>query len=123
LAVKPISDLGGNQIRLVFMSLDIGIRQVRDGNLKSVFFRLKDETSLAGPLALLEQSAANIDAQFEWHIQPKEFALLARLQSRQIVDGKLRLLHESDNPVDSGASGIRRFKRDLRYKSEVDDGE
>ena len=105
------------------MSLDVGIRQVRDGGLISVLFRLKNEASLPGPLACLEQSAANIDPEFEWHVQPKEFAALASLQSRQIVDGKFRLLYESGNSVDTWASGIRRFERNLRYKSEVDDGE
>ena len=89
--VSQFRDLPRNLLGVVAVRGDVGIGHVGQRRLIAVSLRFEDQASLLGAPVVAEQPAADVQAQFERHVQTVVFPGLLRLEPGKVVDGVPRI--------------------------------
>jgi len=114
---KPVANNAHNFFRLILVSFYVRTREVGERGLKTESLRFHNQGSLLPPFPSFEGLTANIQSEFERHVQSKEVSLATCSTSREIMNSETGFFNQLDDLLNTRLARIRALDGESWLKS------
>jgi hypothetical protein len=122
LCTQPAANLWDHALGAILVHSNIRSSKIRQCSLIPILLLLKNQAELAAAVRT-EQATANINSQFERHVEPWQLSGSWRLDPGEVVNREPRGSNQSDNAINARTSGLCAVRSNPRHETEVNNCE
>ena len=112
--IEPVPHVGDDLAFAITMRFNVLAGQIRCGDVVAMRLSIEDEQPpISLPCRPLD-AKAKIGTQFQWHIEPGQFAGVIQFDAGNIMDRQSRFDNQAEYLVKAGFAGIAEIERATR---------